>query len=383
MDRRTYLRAVATGGTATMAGLAGCTGRLGDDGGPPVDGGPDPANATGEVVPPPAPRDVDLPVPESDLQRGAGEDDIPAITDPAFGADWGEVDASLTDTDRVIGVERAGEARAYPLAVLNWHEVVNDAFDGPLLVTYCPLCDSGLTARRTVAGEVATFGVSGLLYRSDLVMYDDRTDSLWSQILATAIRGSRTGDQLSLVPSAITTWGAWRTDHPDTRVLLPPPASGTIVDARPRPYDQNPYEGYDDSRRTGIGFGSGEFDDERLHPKTRVVGVTADGRSRAYPLDVVAETGPVNDRVGGLPVVVGAVDGTLYAYDRRLDGETLAFVAAGDRRVRAGGSTFRLVDGRAISGPHEGSRLRQASTSTSLFWFAWLEFRPDTDVYRP
>jgi hypothetical protein len=128
----------------------------------------------------------------------------------------------------VLGVEHDDRARAHPLRVLNHHEVVNDEFAGPLAVTYCVLCGSGVVFERRVTGEPTTFGVSGRLWRSDLVMYDGLTDSLWSQLAATAIRGPRTGDRLTLVPSSLTTWGKWRSAHPETRVLLPPPHSGTV-----------------------------------------------------------------------------------------------------------------------------------------------------------
>ncbi|WP_370515787.1 DUF3179 domain-containing protein [Halapricum sp. CBA1109] len=329
---------------------------------------------------------MSLPVPESDLDRGAQKDGIPAITDPAFAADWSGVEnrgesLELDDEDTVVGVARDGEARAYPLRILDWHEVVNDEFGGPLLVTFCPLCGSGMTAVRRVDGEVTTFGVSGLLFRSDLVMYDAATESLWSQIMATAIRGPRTGESLALVPSSLTTWGEWRTDHPRTRVLLPPPDSGTITDAPPRPYGRDPYVGYADSDR--IGIGGGDNPDDRLAPKTTVVGV-ADGESaRAYPLPRVQEMDVVNDTVGDLPVAVAATAaGTLVAYVRRLDGETVT-VGRDGRYLTAEGSRFRVTDGVAVDGPHEGARLEQANSISPKFWFAWANFHPETDIWSP
>jgi hypothetical protein len=398
MDRRRYLSALAGG---TLAGFAGCSGLAGRRGSGGTDGTTDspatetpatetPATADGSggatatdgtttTRIPQRAGDVELPVSRSKLDRGAPEDAIPAITDPAFGADWSEFAVELAPDERVIGVERGGEARAYPLAILNWHEVVNDTFDGPLLVTYCPLCGSGLTAERRVDDEETTFGVSGLLWNSDLVMYDRATDSLWSQIMATAIRGPKTGSTLSLVPSTLTKWSAWRETHPDTRVLLPPPASGAIGEAKPRDYARDPYAGYDESRRIGIG---GEEFEGRLHPKTEVIGIAHDGVARAYPFDAVTSDGVINDRVGDLPVVVTVDSGAaLVAYERRVDGDELTFEPAGTDAIRAGGSRWRRATGEAIDGPHEGTQLPRANDASPMFFFAWRDFNPDTGVY--
>ena len=194
---------------------------------------------------------------------------IRAIVDPAYAADWTDVDIDrkyrmgfevgdgLTADSYVVGVTSADgtRARAYPLSVVWWHEAVNDRFDGPLLVTYCPICQSGMVAERRVAGAETTFGVSGQLWQpprvyaetakvdgrvfgasategavearnsGNLVLYDEATRSYWSQLLARAICGEREGDRLKIVPSAVATWGVWRDEHPETDVLLPPPYS--------------------------------------------------------------------------------------------------------------------------------------------------------------
>lgn len=380
MYRRRYLAALGTGATA----LAGCLGRDSAGDAPPAteDDGEATTDAANDGTAGSGPTgDPDLPVPQADLDRGAAKDAIPAITDPAFGPDWAGVDADLNDDDRVIGVERDGAARAYPLRILNWHEVVNDDFGGPLLVTYCPLCGSGVTGVRTVAGEPTTFGVSGLLWKSDLVMYDDLTDSLWSQIRAQAIRGPQTGERIDLVPSALTTLSAWREEYPDTEVLLPPPASGTIGGgAATRDYDRDPYAGYANDSR--IGIGRNDFDDDRLAAKTIVIGVEHDGVARAYPRPRVAAAGVVNDEVNGLPVAVATDSGdSLAAYERTVDGRTLTFERVDERHLRADGSRWRIVSGEAADGPHEGTTLTRANDVSPKFWFAWAEFHPDTEVY--
>ncbi|PSQ48060.1 hypothetical protein BRD19_07930 [Halobacteriales archaeon SW_7_65_23] len=186
-------------------------------------------------------------------------DGIRALVEPAFGSprefpEDPDGYQPLADEQTVIGIEAAGEARAYPLTILNVHEIVNDALGGPMIVTYCPICRSGMVADRWVDGEVATFDVSGLLWRApginaaasekddrvfsdreegvgnngNLVMYDSVTGSYWSQMLAQAICGPMAEERLSVRSASTATWREWRADHPDTVVLLPPPAS-TIV----------------------------------------------------------------------------------------------------------------------------------------------------------
>ncbi len=332
---------------------------------------------TSEAVDASAVGAADLPLAESDLVRAAGKDDIPAIVDPAFGTDWSAVTATLDGRDPVIGVATGDRARAYPLAVLNWHEVVNDAFEGPLLVTYCPLCGSGVTAERRVDGRETTFGVSGYLWQRDLVLYDDLTESLWSQILGRAVRGTRTGERLALRPSTMTRWGEWRDSYPDTEVLLPPPESGTVTGRGRRNYNTNPYSDYEDSQPPDFSVG----DDDEVSPRALVLGVATDGAARAYPFRVVREAGGVvNDRVGDLPVVVASTHDSMVAYDRRVGGETVAFGRDGDALV-GGGSRWAVVSGRARDGTHEGVELGRANDRSPMFWFAWQDFFPGTDVY--
>lgn len=320
--------------------------------------------------------DVDIPVARSELVLGGARGSIPALVNPAFARDWSGIDRSLADGDLVIGVGRAGRARAYPLAVLSDHEVVNDEFDGPLLVTYCPLCASGVTAVRTVGDEPTVFSASGYLYRADLVMYDHATGSLWSQLLATAIRGSVAGEQLTLVPSTLTTWKRWQSRNPDTAVLLPPPASDTVT----APLDPLPPPGSQSSGHVGVGDVL-DGDDDRLPPRELVIGVTAPEATTAYPLERVRAAGVVNDWVGALPVVVVA-DPLPQAYVRWANGAVLTFVRGGDGQLLAGGSTWSTTSGEAVSGPLAGTTLVRAATTTSMYWSAWVDFHPDTAVYR-
>jgi hypothetical protein len=197
------------------------------------------------------------------------ESGIYAITDPSFEADWTgyEVDSKyrydgatgLTDEQTVIGLATDEGARAYPLTILTTHEAVNGSFGGPVLVTFCPICRSGMVADRRLSGEATQFAVSGLLWQPEriqseasaasnrtfgasatggeevsvrhsgnLVLYDAATRSYWSQILARGICGPHAGTDLDVCPSTVATWGEWRAEHPATEVLLPPPYSGTV-----------------------------------------------------------------------------------------------------------------------------------------------------------
>lgn len=394
MDRRRYCKWLTS---AAVGGLAGCSGSPSAE----VDGGGTPVDRVNDTpsTPAPAAGDIELPVPNHRLEIAGFKDSIPAITDPAFGDDWSDVrlrlrrqaispefEPRLSASSPVIGVERHHTARAYPLGILNWFEVVNDRFpsdDGgtePVLVTYCPLCRSGVTARREVSGEPTTFGVSGLLYRDNLVLYDGATSSLWSQVRAQAIRGPMVGTRLSLLPSTLTAWGKWRQDHPDSRVLLPPPLSKTVVGDVVRDVTTSPYGDYENVTR--IGVGPGRLGDDRLHPKAIVIGIRSDGVTRAYPLKAVENAGGVvNDVVGETPVVVAATDETLVAYDRRVGWRSRTFRRAGPNYLRAADSRWSIATGEAVDGPHRGSRLREATSASAMFWFAWVQFNPDSEVW--
>jgi hypothetical protein len=146
------------------------------------------------------------------IEAGPGRDSIPALVHfKALSA----ADSPWANDVRVIGVEVGGEARAYPLAVLNWHELVNDTLGGlPILVSDCPRCATGMVFDRTLDGRTRQFGVSGLLYRSDLLLYDHQTESLWSQIAATAVTGELAGKKLNLLGSRQQRWMDWLSAHP-------------------------------------------------------------------------------------------------------------------------------------------------------------------------
>lgn len=220
---------------------------------------------------------------------GPPRDGIPALTNPEY------LPAALADFMRqdepVLGVELNGAARAYPLRVLSWHEVVNDQFGGEaVLVSWCPLAYAGLVHSRRVDGKELTFGVSGLLYQSNLLMYDRQTESLWSQVKNRAVTGLMTGTRLKVLPSSLTTWRKWHNKHPDTMVL-------SLNTGYDRDYSQDPYEDYYRSKRSLFGFFRGRSNGH--DSKEMIAGVTIGDRVKAYPLNTLRQRRRTTDTFGG------------------------------------------------------------------------------------
>jgi len=295
-------------------------------------------------------------------------DAIPAITEPQLTTD----DRWLSPSDPVVGVAVGGDARAYPIRILNWHEVVNDWVDGrAVAVTFCPLCGTGIAYDRSANGQQLVFKVSGKLYKNDLVMYDTGTGSLWSQLLGEAIQGPLHGSRLSLVSSATMAWSDWKLLHPETRLLARPRvADGSFQ----RNYDVDPYEGY--ALSTAVWFPQGNVDTTSgLHPKEYILGVVLNGVAKAYPYRFLSVERVVNDAVGGEPIVVTFSRDTARAFSRPSGNFT--FVDEATMRDEDG-ITHDLLTGRALGG---GQDLVPVAAKES-FWFAWFDFYPDTEVYR-
>jgi len=246
---------------------------------------------------------ADIPVREI-LPGGPGRDGIPALDHPEHAV----APTLWPDDALVMGVAWNGEARAYPLDILTWHELVNDTLGRrPILVSYCPLCGTGLVFDRRVGegGRARSFGVSGLLYRSDLLMYDRETESLWSQISARAVTGPSRGARLGLVRARIVPWSRWRALHPDTTVL-------TRNTGHRRDYGASPYGDYAESERLLFEVAR----DRRYHPKMPTLGLrTTDGAARAYPaIEVVRAGGAIEERFAGHPESVEVVEGYWFAW---------------------------------------------------------------------
>ncbi|HIP77516.1 MAG TPA: DUF3179 domain-containing protein, partial [Kiloniellaceae bacterium] len=209
--------------------------------------------------------DALLPVDEI-RQGGPPRDGIPAIDRPRF--ETPREAAWLKPHDRVLGIEHGGTTRAYPIRILDWHEIVNDRIGAdPVVVSYCPLCGTGVAFRLPGSRESGGFGVSGLLYNSDVLLYDRASESLWSQILMQAVSGPRKGERFDPLPLEHTTWQDWRERHPDTRVL-------SRDTGHRRDYDRGAYGDYAQSK--GLYFPVSNLD-RRYHPKEWVLGIVIDG----------------------------------------------------------------------------------------------------------
>jgi hypothetical protein len=275
-------------------------------------------------------------IPVNDIYDGGpGKDGIPAILHPKFFSAK-EADRSLLKkNDRVLGIVHQGRAKAYPIKILNWHEIVNDHIGGDArVVTYCPLCGTGMVFDTEVKGRKLTFGVSGLLYQSDMLLYDHQTESLWSQIKSEAVTGGMTGAKLKLLPSTHTTWESWKTKYPDTLVL----SDNT---GYRRDYDRDPYEGYETSE--GLMFGVNETS-RKYHPKEKVIGLELGGFTKAYPFSELAKAkSPVKDTLGKKAIRI--------FYDHQ-------------------SKTAIIRDEKNRDLP-----------SVVGFWFAWYTFHPDTLVF--
>jgi len=324
------------------------------------------------------------------LSGGPPKDGIPSVDEPTFesvdsASDW------LTARDPVIFFAHNGDVRAYPLAILIWHEIVNDEVGGlPVVVTFCPLCNASIVFDATIEGVAHEFGTTGRLRNSDLIMYDRVTESWWQQFTGQALIGDYAGRQLDFLASQVISFGDFAAEFPDGQVLAQP--------AMARGYGTNPYTGYD-SRTDRPFLFDGELDD-RLSPTERVVGVEINGALMAYPFSAVADVGALNDDLGGQAIVVfhkagtaSALDsgdisegrdvGTVGLFRRQVGEQTLTFTATGDGSFRDGetGTTWTIL-GEGIAGELEGEQLDRV-ISFDHFWFAWSAFHPETGLYEP
>jgi len=329
-------------------------------------------------------------VPLSEIVSGGPpRDGIPPIDRPRFesvraASRW------LSDRDPVMVVERGSEAKAYPLAILIWHEIVNDVVGGlPVAVTFCPLCNTALVFDRRSGSRVLDFGTTGRLRHSDLVMYDRQTETWWQQATGEAIVGALTGTRLLFVPQTTLAWGTARELYPEIQVL-------SRDTGHRRDYGRNPYVGYDDRSRSPIRDFFRRESDPRLPPMERVVAVEV-GDGWAVGLETLTRARVVNAEADGVPFVVllregvaSALDraeisegrevGQTAVFDRRLEGRVLTFRAAGAGFEDIETGTRWDLAGRAVAGPLGGRRLRPLPHGNH-FWFAWIVFRPDSELW--
>ena len=270
------------------------------------------------------------------LHGGPPRDGIPALSDPQMIEP--EQARYIEPTDRIVGIRIGGSARAYPIAILNWHEIVNDEIDGRrFAITYCPLCGTAVAFDAVIDGKPTDFGVSGLLYNSDVLLYDRDSESLWSQIMGRAISGPRVGSRLKPLPISHTTWRDWYADHPDTLLLSDDTGYS-------RDYRRDPYAGYEKSRHTYFAVNNQAPDN--YHPKEIVVGIDVDGVYKAYPFIELDRQGKAR--------FSDSVNGTRFDFDWDADNRSVTITDEAGNEVAG------------IQG----------------YWFAWFAFHPDTRVFK-
>lgn len=272
------------------------------------------------------------------LGGGPPKDGIPSIDRPKF-VSVAEAGGFLKDAEPGLAVSQDGTDRFYPFQILVWHEIVNDTINGKrVLVSYCPLCLSGIVFDPVVEGERVEFGTSGKLWNSNLVMYDRKTDSLWSQILGEAIVGTLTGTKLSVLPSDQVRFGEWKKLHPRGEVL-------SRETGATRFYGQDPYGDYYTTPGTVFPVGN---KDARLDEKAFILGIVIEGKAKAYLPSAIKAQGEVTDSFQGKTIVA--------RYDAALDAVRLF-------EKKPDGALERI-------------------NPFASFWFSWAAAHPDTELYK-
>ena len=342
-------------------------------------------------------------VPLSEIASGGPpRDAITPLDTPAFYAS-ARAESWLKPQEPVIVVVEGAAARAYPLQILIWHEIVNDTIAGrPVVVTFCPLCNTSLVFDRRVAGRELTFGTTGNLRDSDLVMWDRQTESWWQQATGEAIVGELTGTKLRRARSVVISFEEYRAAHPAGEVLSRQAADEEMSHkgVATRPYGSNPYVGYDRADQSPItAFWGDRPVDPRLPPKARVVVTTFSRPPVAYRTDALTGAAAKNDSVGGRRIVLlylggvaspldtpstsaGADIGQAIIYDATVDGRTLTFRPSGRAFTDDETGSRWSVSGIATAGPLQGTRLTLLEHEFT-FWFIWSVYRPDTEVRSP
>ena len=323
------------------------------------------------------------------MSGGPPKDGIPPIDNPKFvstakAAKW------LDPEEPVMVFGHGGETKAYPLQILIWHEIVNDTVGGrPVVVTFCPLCNSAIVFDRRVKGRVLDFGTTGKLRNSDLVMWDRQTQSWWQQLTGEGIVGSYTGTRLTFLPSPMVSFTTFRENFPQGRVL-------SRETGNYRDYGSNPYVRYDSpGNRPFLMKGAV---DRRLPAMERVIAIESGKLAKAYPFGLLREAKVINDQLGGKAYVIlfragtrSALDrglisdsrdvGTGAVYSRHLEGRRLTFASKGGKTVdRETGSQWNIL-GQAVAGPLRGKQLEPV-VHAQHFAFAWLAFRPQSKIWQ-
>lgn len=295
-----------------------------------------------------------------------GRDCIPNLTNPPL-VERGSAELSyLDDEDMVVGVKKGDTLIAFPHPVLDWHEVANMS---GYSISYCPLTGSAIHVV-----DDRGFGVSGLLYNSNLIMYDKESGSYWPQMFLKAAAGKFRGDDLPLERMIETTWKTWRSLYPGTRAL----SSKTGYS---RNYQAYPYGSFKTDQSIYFPV---RTRDSRLHPKERIMGIVAGAGAKAYVVGSMDSVSVIHDRVGNENYVIigSAVDNFVVAYQTDRTFELSAYDLDNGRIVlkdQETGSEWNIF-GEAVSGQLTGEKLGIGKSFVS-FWFAWAAFYPETEIW--
>jgi len=310
------------------------------------------------------------------VDGGPGKDGIPSIDNPVF-----ELASADTDTRAdmlVVGIRYNGETKAYSHDILNYHEVVNDGLAGaPFTLHYCPLTGSAMAWEGDPSASDPTFGVSGLLYESNLILYDRQSDSNWAQMLEESVEGSRIGDVPNRIQVIETTMETWRSMYPNSQFL-------TRDTGHVREYNISPYGNYTTHDLLLFPVSS---TDNRLHIKERIIGIRSDDDSKAYQIEGFgATTLAINDQFDNQPIVaVGNSSANIAAiYSRELsDGTILTFSPLDGQLpniMQDNEGNVWDVFGTAVSGARAGTILTKTNSYTAM-WFAWTSFNSTTALH--
>jgi len=325
------------------------------------------------------------------LSGGPPKDGIVALDHPRFTTVAG-ADEWLRAVEPVIFLRIGDDARAYPIQILMWHEIVNDTVGGvPVVITFCPLCNTAIAFERSVAGQALDFGTTGRLRYSNQIIYDRQSETWWQQASGEGIAGRLAGKHLVFRPASIISWAEFKSDHPGGKVLSRDTGFNRF-------YGRNPYVGYDDVSSPPFLY-TGPATPDAMPAVARVLALDLNGDAVAYPYETLQKMRVVDDRVGGVEVVVLWAPGTASALDagsvaggrdvgaatafaRSLDGVPHTFELRENRIVdNETGSAWNVL-GQAVSGPLAGKALTPVVAANHL-WFSWAAFRPETRIYRP
>ena len=316
------------------------------------------------------------------------KDSIPAIDRPRFVA-VNDARKWLSDNEPVIALQVNGVSRAYPMEIIVWHEVVNDVIGGvPVAVTFCSVCHSAIAFDRRLERRILWFGVSGFVYGANMILYDRETESWWQQFTGEAVVGDLTGKKLRSLPAVIISFAEFASAYPNSEVLSR--QTGYVRD-----YGRNPHLKYD--KLNGYPSHFRGKPDERLVPMERVIGVEIEGYAKAFPYHLSRARHVIYDRIGAHEIVVFHADGTLSAldeedmkrsrdvgstgvFDPTIDGRRLLFRYENGRFIDQETGTRWNILGKAVSGPLQGRSLKRIPHG-DYFAFAWLAFKPATEIF--